>query len=274
MRIDSHQHFWKFDPIRDAWIDASMEKIARDFLPEDLKPLLDQSKIDGCVAVQADQSETETDFLLGFAGRYDFVKGVVGWVDLRSPQLSERLEHYCNNSFFKGVRHIVQAEKDGFMLQESFLKGIQQLKDFNLTFDILIFPHQLEEAVALVKKNPEQAFVLDHIAKPYIKDKKIDQWAKHINQLAAHQNVYCKLSGLLTEADWNHWQEEDFTAYLTVIMEAFGTDRMMYGSDWPVCLLAGSYPHVVRIVENFISSMSTNDQKKIMGQNAHHFYNL
>ncbi|MEK9608788.1 MAG: amidohydrolase family protein [Flavobacteriaceae bacterium] len=274
MRIDSHQHFWKFDPIRDAWIDASMEKIARDFLPEDLKPLLDQSKIDGCVAVQADQSETETDFLLDFAGRYDFVKGVVGWIDLRSPQLSERLEHYCNNSFFKGVRHIVQAEKDGFMLQESFLKGIQQLKDFNLTYDILIFPHQLEEAVALVKKNPEQAFVLDHIAKPYIKDKKIDQWAKHINQLAAHQNVYCKLSGLLTEADWNHWQEEDFTAYLTVIMEAFGTDRMMYGSDWPVCLLAGSYPHVVRIVENFISSLSTNDQKKIMGQNAHHFYNL
>ena len=274
MRIDSHQHFWKFDPIRDAWIDASMEKIARDFLPEDLKPLLDQSKIDGCVAVQADQSETETDFLLDLAGRYDFVKGVVGWVDLRSPQLSERLEHYCNNSFFKGVRHIVQAEKDGFMLQESFLKGIQQLKDFNLTYDILIFPHQLEEAVALVKKNPEQAFVLDHIAKPYIKDKKIDQWAKHINQLAAHQNVYCKLSGLLTEADWNHWQEEDFTAYLTVIMEAFGTDRLMYGSDWPVCLLAGSYPHVVRIVENFISSLSTDDQKKIMGQNAHHFYNL
>ncbi|MBL6692907.1 MAG: amidohydrolase family protein [Flavobacteriaceae bacterium] len=274
MRIDSHQHFWKFDPIRDAWIDASMEKIARDFLPEDLKPLLDQSKIDGCVAVQADQSETETDFLLDFAGRYDFVKGVVGWVDLRSPQLSERLEHYCNNSFFKGVRHIVQAEKDGFMLQESFLKGIQQLKDFNLTFDILIFPHQLEEAVALVKKNPEQAFVLDHIAKPYIKDKKIDQWAKHINQLAVHQNVYCKLSGLLTEADWNHWQEEDFTAYLTVIMKAFGADRLMYGSDWPVCLLAGSYPHVVRIVENFISSLSTDDQKKIMGQNAHHFYNL
>ena len=274
MRIDSHQHFWKFDPIRDAWIDASMEKIARDFLPEDLKPLLDQSKIDGCVAVQADQSETETEFLLDFAGRYGFVKGVVGWVDLRSPQLSERLEHYCNNSFFKGVRHIVQAEKDGFMLQESFLKGIQQLKDFNLTYDILIFPHQLEEAVALVKKNPEQAFVLDHIAKPYIKDKKIDQWAKHINQLAAHQNVNCKLSGLLTEADWNHWQEEDFTAYLTVIMEAFGTDRLMYGSDWPVCLLAGSYPHVVRIVENFISSLSTDDQKKIMGQNAHHFYNL
>lgn len=274
MRIDSHQHFWKFDPIRDAWIDASMEKIARDFLPEDLKPLLDQSKIDGCVAVQADQSETETDFLLDFAGRYDFVKGVVGWVDLRSPQLSERLEHYCNNIFFKGVRHIVQAEKDGFMLQESFLKGIQQLKDFNLTFDILIFPHQLEEAVALVKKNPEQAFVLDHIAKPYIKDKKIDQWAKHINQLAVHQNVYCKLSGLLTEADWNHWQEEDFTAYLTVIMKAFGADRLMYGSDWPVCLLAGSYPHVVRIVENFISSLSTDDQKKIMGQNAHHFYNL
>jgi L-fuconolactonase len=168
----------------------------------------------------------------------------------------------------------VQAEKDGFMLQESFLKGIQQLKDFNLTFDILIFPHQLEEAVALVKKNPEQAFVLDHIAKPYIKDKKIDQWAKHINQLAVHQNVYCKLSGLLTEADWNHWQEEDFTAYLTVIMKAFGADRLMYGSDWPVCLLAGSYPHVVRIVENFISSLSTVDQKKIMGQNAHHFYNL
>ena len=159
MRIDSHQHFWQFDPVRDAWIDSSMEKIAKDFLPKDLEPLLRQNQIDGCVAVQADQSETETEFLLKLAKQNPFVKGVVGWVDLSADNLSERLDFFSKNPLFKGVRHILQAEKEGFMLQDSFLKGIRQLKSFNLTYDILIYPHQLKEAGTLVEKNPEQAFV-------------------------------------------------------------------------------------------------------------------
>ena len=274
MRIDSHQHFWQFDPLRDAWIDASMGEIARDFLPQHLKPLLQKSQIDGCVAVQADQSETETEFLLDLAQRHSFVKGVVGWVDLCADDLSERLVFYSKNPFFKGVRHILQAEKEGYMVKESFIKGIGLLKDFNLTYDILIYPHQLEEAIELVKQNPDQPFVLDHLAKPYIKDKKIEKWAEYIKQLAAFKNVNCKLSGLLTEGDWNHWQASDFSDYLTVVMEAFGRDRLMFGSDWPVCLLAGSYQHVLRIVEDFIEGLSLADKNKIMGENAHNFYKL
>ncbi|MDC0478802.1 amidohydrolase family protein [Flavobacteriaceae bacterium] len=274
MRIDSHQHFWKFDPVRDSWIDSSMQKIARDFLPQDLKPLLSQSQMEGCVAVQADQSETETQFLLDLAGKNTFIKGVVGWVDLRADDLSERLDFFSKNSLFKGVRHILQAEKEGFMMQDSFLRGIRQLKDFNLTYDLLVFPHQLEEAIALVKKNPDQLFVLDHLAKPYIKDQKIEDWAKHIKVMAKHKNVYCKLSGMVTEADWNHWRAQDFEKYLSVALETFGSDRLMFGSDWPVCLLAGSYQHVVQIIELFVKKLKPVEQNKIMGENARSFYKL
>ena len=274
MRIDSHQHFWKFDPVRDAWIDSSMEKIAQDFLPKDLKPLLRQNQMDGCVAVQADQSEAETEFLLDLAEENSFIKGVVGWVDLSADDLSKRLNFFSKNPLFKGIRHILQAEKEGFMLQDSFLKGIAQLKDFNLTYDILIYPHQLEEANKMIEKNPDQAFVLDHLAKPYIKDQKIERWTSHIKQLAKNRNVYCKLSGMITEADWNHWQAKDFDKYLSVALEAFGVDRLMFGSDWPVCLLAGSYQHVVKIVDQFIMKLNPKDQYKIMGENAQNFYNL
>ncbi|NCF31630.1 MAG: amidohydrolase family protein [Bacteroidetes bacterium] len=274
MRIDSHQHFWQFDPVRDSWIDSSMQKIAKDFLPQDLKPLLDQTQMDGCVAVQADQSETETQFLLNLAGQNPFVKGVVGWVDLRADDLYERLDFFSKNPLFKGVRHILQAEKEGFMMQESFLKGIRQLKNFNLTYDLLVFPHQLEEAIALVEKNPNQPVVLDHLAKPYIKDQKIEDWAEHIKDLAKHKNVYCKLSGMVTEADWNHWQAQDFEKYLSAALEAFGSDRLMFGSDWPVCLLAGSYEHVVQIIELFVKQLKPAERNKIMGENARNFYKL
>lgn len=274
MRIDSHQHFWRYDPVRYSWIDNSMQKIAKDFLPDELFKVLEENRMDGCVAVQAEQSEAETDFLLDIAQKNSFVKGVVGWVDLRSDHLRERLEFYSNNPFFKGVRHIVQAEKEGFMMEEAFLRGIRQLREFDLTYDILIFPRQLKEANELVARNPGQAFVLDHLAKPYIKDKKIEDWATDIKALANHGNVLCKLSGMVTEADWNHWNTEDFETYLSVVFDAFGEDRLMFGSDWPVCLLAASYPHVLRIVENFIQALSPTAQEKIMGLNAQKFYNL
>ena len=274
MKIDSHQHFWIYDPVKQVWIDSSMQEIARDFLPEDLNSLLDQTQVNGCVAVQADQSEDETKFLLDLAKKNPFIKGVVGWVDLKSNNLHERLEYFSKNSLFKGVRHILQAEKKGFMLQDSFLRGIGQLKNHKLTYDILIYPHQLEEATNLVERNLDQPFVLDHLAKPYIKDQKIDEWATQIQRLAEFKNVYCKLSGMVTEADWSHWHRSDFEDYMSVVLNAFGAERVMFGSDWPVCLLAGSYLHVIELVEQFIKDLSADDRNKIMGINAQNFYKL
>ena len=274
MRIDSHQHFWKFDPFRHIWIDSSMQNIAKDFLPKDLKPLLESNLMDGCIAVQADQSETETEFLLKLAEENSFIKGVVGWVDLSAEDISQRLEVFSKNPLFKGVRHVLQAEKEGFMLQDLFLKGISELKNFNLTYDILIYPNQLEEARLLIEKNPDQPFVLDHLAKPYIKQQKIKNWASDIKELAKYKNVYCKLSGMVTEADWNHWQFENFKKYLSVAFDTFGSDRLMFGSDWPVCLLAGSYEHVVKIIDLFIENLEQEEKNNIMGRNACNFYNL
>lgn len=274
MRIDSHQHFWKFDPVRHAWIDSSMQNIAKDFLPKDLKPLLETNLMDGCIAVQADQSEIETQFLLRLAEENSFIKGVVGWVDLSAEDLSKRLEVFSKNPLFKGVRHVLQAEKEGFMLKDQFLRGISELKNFNLTYDILIYPNQLEEARVLIEKNPDQPFVLDHLAKPYIKQQKIKNWASDIKELAKYKNVYCKLSGMVTEADWNHWQFENFKKYLSVAFDTFGSDRLMFGSDWPVCLLAGSYEHVVKIIDLFIENLEQEEKNNIMGGNACNFYNL
>ena len=274
MRIDSHQHFWKFNPVRHAWIDSSMQNIAKDFLPEDLKPLLETNLMDGCIAVQADQSETETEFLLRLAEENSFIKGVVGWVDLSAEDLSQRLEVFSKNTLFKGVRHVLQAEKEGFMLQDPFLRGISELKNFSLTYDILIYPNQLEEARLLIEKNPDQPFVLDHLAKPYIKQQKIKNWASDIKELAKYKNVYCKLSGMVTEADWNHWQFENFKKYLSMAFDTFGSDRLMFGSDWPVCLLAGSYEHVVKIIDLFIENLEQEEKNNIMGRNACNFYNL
>ena len=274
MRIDSHQHFWKFNPVRHAWIDSSMQNIAKDFLPKDLKPLLETNQMDGCIAVQADQSETETEFLLKLAEENSFIKGVVGWVDLSAEDLSKRLEVFSKNPLFKGVRHVLQAEKEGFMLKDQFLRGISELKNFNLTYDILIYPNQLEEARLLIEKNPDQPFVLDHLAKPYIKQQKIKNWASDIKELAKYKNVYCKLSGMVTEADWNHWQFENFKKYLSVAFDTFGSDRLMFGSDWPVCLLAGSYEHVVKIIDLFIENLEQEEKNNIMGGNACNFYNL
>jgi L-fuconolactonase len=242
-----------------------MTKIRKDFLPEDLIGVLAKNKIDGCIAVQADQSIEETKFLLDHAAKNSFIKGVVGWVDLCDLKVKDTLERYTKNPFFKGVRHIVQAEPKGFILGESFQNGINKLKDFNLTYDILIFPKQLKEAVELVKKNPDQAFVLDHIAKPLIKSKEIADWSKGILEIGSFKNVYCKLSGLVTEADWENWSKSDFKYYLELVLNAFGIDRLMFGSDWPLCLLAGNYSQVLNIIEDFIEVLSDDEKRKIMG---------
>ncbi|MFT7033278.1 MAG: L-fuconolactonase [Cyclobacteriaceae bacterium] len=274
MRIDSHHHFWKYDPVNYAWIDESMKVIRNDYVPEVLEPVLKSANIDGCVSVQADQTEAETNRLLNFAEKNDFIKGVVGWVDLRADNIEERLEHFSQYKLLKGMRHVVQGEPDDFMLGTEFQNGISHLHEYGMVYDILVFPTQLKASIALAEKFPDQPFVLDHIAKPYIKDKKIDGWAEEIKILAQSPNVQCKVSGMVTEADWTNWKEAEFTPYLDVIFEAFGVDRVMYGSDWPVCLVASEYNRMLSIVENYISKYSDADKAKVMGENAMSFYSL
>lgn len=273
-RIDSHQHFWQFNPVRDSWITDEMKAIQRDFLPEDLAPVLEKNSIDGCISIQADQSETETEFLLEFAGKHDFIKGVVGWVDLRAKNLESRLAYYTQFKKLKGFRHTVQAEKDGFLRIPEFSAGVTALKTFNFTYDILIYPHQLYDTIAFVKEHDEQRFVIDHLAKPYIRDKELKTWAAYMKQLSQFPNLYCKLSGMVTEADWTYWKQQDFEPYLDLMLNRFGADRVMYGSDWPVCLVAASYEQQLNIVEHFIEPLSPAEKQKIMGENAIRFYNL
>ena len=274
MTIDAHHHFWQFDPIRDAWIDDTMQVIRRDFLPVDLEPILVEHNIDGCVAVQADQSESETEFLLQLAEDNSFVKGVVGWVDLVADDLLDRLSHYAKSPFFKGVRHIAQGEADDYFHRADVQNGIGQLAQYDLTYDILIYGHQLPAAIELVRLFPNQRFVIDHIAKPKISEGMNTFYQQNIEKIASFSNVYCKLSGMVTETKNMQWTKNDFTSFMDLIFSSFGIDRILYGSDWPVCLLASTYQEQLSIVQSYISTFSVIDKKKIMGSNAIDFYKL
>ena len=273
-RIDSHQHFWEYDPQQYLWIQPDWP-IRKSFLPGDLKPLLDKVGFDACVAVQARQSIEETRWLLRLASEHPFIAGVVGWVDLRSENLAKQLDEFAGNPSLSGVRHVVQDEPDdNFALRADFQRGIAELNHHSLAYDILIFPRQLPVAIQLVRKFPEQRFVLDHIAKPEIRDQKMDPWRGQIRELAKAPNVYCKLSGMVTEALWHQWRLEDFRPYLDLVWEAFGEDRLMIGSDWPVCLLSANYPLTIGVVENFLEQFSEATREKVLGGNAIRFYNL
>ncbi|NME71046.1 amidohydrolase family protein [Flammeovirga aprica] len=272
-KIDAHHHLWKYSPVEHAWIDDSMSVLKQDFLPKDLWKEMEKAGYSGCVAVQASQTEKETQFLLSEASVNPFILGVVGWVNLRHSNIRERLNYFSQFSDFKGVRHVLQDEEDDqFMLQPDFLKGIESLSEFNLTYDILIFPKHLPFALQLVEKFPEQPFVIDHIAKPEIKDGNFSPWKEDIEAVAKHDNVYCKLSGMVTEADWKNWTEEEIHQYIKVVVDAFGVDRVMIGSDWPVCKLAGEYSTVMQVVENFFTKEE--DKAKVLGKNAEEFYSL
>ena len=274
MTIDSHQHFWTFDPVRDSWITPEMEVIQRDFLPEDLIPVLKTNGIDGCVAVQADQSNSETEFLLQLAEANEVIKGVVGWIDLKSPDLYDKLEVYSQFELLKGFRHVVQGEADGFLLQPDFVKGVGQLAAFDFTYDILIYPHQLTEAYEFAKKLPNVRFVLDHLAKPFIKNGEIENWKNDLKSLSQLPNVSCKVSGMVTEADWHNWKNADLIPYLDVAFEAFGTKRLLFGSDWPVCLVAAEYGAMKAVLTDYLTAFSVSERKDVMGENAVRFYNL
>jgi len=274
MRIDSHQHFWRYEPAQYPWIRADWP-LRRDFLPEDLAPLLRAAKLDGCVAVQARQSVEETRWLLGLAAQHSFIKGVVGWVDVLGENLTEQLTCFANNPRFVGVRHVVQDEPDNsFLLRPSVVRGIAELRFFDLAYDLLIFPQQLPAAIQLVKKFPRQRFVLDHIAKPYIRRKELWPWSGHIRELAQCPNVFCKVSGMVTEADWRGWKKADFTPYLDVVFEAFTPRRIMYGSDWPVCLLSAGYERVHDLATRYCQKLSPAEQDRVFGETAVEFYRL
>ncbi|HXN95762.1 MAG TPA: amidohydrolase family protein [Candidatus Acidoferrales bacterium] len=275
MHIDAHQHFWRYERREYGWIDDSMAALRRDFLPADLKPELERSGFQGCVAVQARQTLEETRWLLELAEHAPFILGVVGWVDLRSPRLTFELESFARHSKLVGVRHIVQSEPDDrFLLQPDFLRGIATLEEFDLAYDILIYPRHLPVATEFVARFPRQRFVLDHLAKPPIKSRVVDSWAREIQELASFPNLFCKVSGLVTEADWQAWKPEDLRPYLDVAFECFGPSRLMIGSDWPVCTLAAPYSQAMDVVKNYIGKYAAEERNAVLGGNAAKFWKL
>ena len=275
MRIDSHQHFWHYDPAHQVWMTDQMAVLRRDYLPGELQPLLEAGGFDGTIAVQARQMVAETEWLLKLADEHDFIRGVVGWVDLRSPALREQLAKYARHPRLVGVRHVVHDEPDDhFMLLPEFRRGIGQLREFDLTYDLLLFPKHLPVALTLVAEYPQQPFVLDHIAKPAIREGKLSPWREDLRRLAEFPNVFCKLSGLVTEAQWKQWRPEDFHPYLDMVIEAFGTERVMIGSDWPVCTLSGDYVSTMRIVTDYVQRFPAEVREGILGGNCARFYGI
>jgi L-fuconolactonase len=273
MRIDSHQHFWNYEPVKDAWITDDMKVIQRNFLPQDLQPLLRQQGFDGCIAVQADQSEQETLFLLDLAEQFSFIKGVVGWVDLRAANVGERLEYFSTFPKLKGFRHVVQSEpQDDFLLRKDFCRGIALLRQYDFTYDILIHPRHLKYANEFVRRFPGQPFVIDHLAKPFVKEHIWEEWKKDIQTISEVPHVSCKISGMVTEADRKNWKPDDFEVYIETVLESFGPDRVMFGSDWPVCMVAAGYAQVCELLEHHTAHLSETDRAKLWGGNAQKFY--
>lgn len=273
MRIDAHQHFWIYSQEDYPWIDDSMYMIKRDFLPKHLKQELTREGFGGSISVQARQTLEETKWLLELSDINDFILGVVGWVDLKSENVCRELSGFSKHSKFIGVRHVVHDEvDDAFMLNKDFLRGISCLREYDLSYDFLLFPKHLQIACQVATMFPNQRFVIDHISKPLIKQQVFKPWEEDIKRLANLPNVYCKLSGMVTEADWVEWQPEDIFPYIDVIMNAFGAGRVMIGSDWPVCLVAGSYSRVISVVNAYINELTATEQDAILGDNCERFY--
>jgi len=272
--IDTHQHFWNYNPKIHDWINEDMQAIQKDFLPANLAIVLKENKVEACISVQAEQSIQETDFLLAQGKANNFIQGVVGWVDICDLKMEQALEKYATEKLLKGFRHILQAEPKGFMLQESFIQGLKKLQANNYTYDLLIYAHQLKEANEMVKHLPTLPIVIDHIAKPNIKAGEIEDWKKEIKQIAQNPNVYCKISGMSTEANWESWTMDDLKPYLDLVVAAFGTNRIMFGSDWPVSLVASTYSKWLNTVQNYFNTFNLNEQEAFFANNAIKFYKL
>jgi L-fuconolactonase len=274
MHIDSHQHFWTYNQQEYGWIDEEMASIRRDFLPDELKPQLENTGFQGTIVVQVRQTLEETRCLLRLAETTPFILGVVGWLDLCSPQLRADLKSFEGQSKLVGIRHIVQSEPDDFLLRPDFLRGISVLEEFDLAYDILIYPRHLPVAANFVCRFPRQRFVLDHLAKPPIKSGAVDSWARGIRELASFPNLYAKVSGLVTEADWQAWKPEDIRPYLDEAFKCFGPSRLMIGSDWPVCTVAASYDRAMNLVKDYLSNHAPAEREAVLGGNAAKFWRL
>lgn len=275
MRIDAHQHFWRYDAAEYGWIDDSLAALRRDFLPADARRQMDRAGIDACIAVQARQTLEETRWLLELADACPFIAGVVGWIDLQADAVSVQLEQFAGHPKLVGVRHIVQSEPDArFMLRPAFCRGISLLEDLNLTYDILVYPGQLPVAAELVARFRRQRFVLDHLAKPAVRSAEIRQWETDLRRLAEFPHVFCKLSGLVTEADWTRWTPEQIWPYLEVAFDCFGAHRLLVGSDWPVCTVAADYVRTIAVVEDYLAGRPAGERAAVMGGNAVRFWNL
>lgn len=275
MKIDAHHHFWNYDPVEYGWIDESMRTIRRDFLPEHLRAEIASAGVDGVISVQARQNLMETEWLLGMAAQNDFIKGVVGWVELVSPNVGVGLEKFATHPKLKSVRHVVQGEPDdAFILRDDFNRGIRELRKFSLVYDILIFERHLPQTIEFVDAHPNQVFVLDHIAKPRIKEALFESWNKNMRELAKRPNVYCKVSGMVTEADFTTWTESQLQPYFDTVLEAFGPRRLMFGSDWPVCLVACGYARWHKLVSEWVGELSRDEQARVLGGTAIEAYKL
>ena len=272
--IDTHVHFWEYDEIRDSWIDENMQVIRRNFLPENIDPLLEENNVDGIIVVQADQSEAETDFLVKLSKDYSKILGIVGWIDLQSEHLEQNLLKYKDQKIIKGWRHIVQAEPKGFLDNPTFLKNVKTLGKNNYTYGILVYHYQLPEVVDFVSKLPDQTLVLNHCGKPDLKSFEKENWQKQIQNLAEYDQVYCKISGLVTEAENGKWTQDILCEYIDFVLSKFGIDRVMFGSDWPVMLLNSNYSEWLSLVKKYIQQFSSSEQEKILFKNAQKCYNL
>ncbi|MGC4037180.1 MAG: amidohydrolase family protein [Chitinophagaceae bacterium] len=273
MVIDTHVHFWEYNKQRDAWMD-DMKILQQNYLPENIAQTLSRNGVDGCVAVQADQSELETHFLVELAKTHPIIKGVVGWIDLQNENIEERLSYFSQYPSIKGWRHVAQGEPLDFLTRKNFQRGVRCLQQLNYTYDILIYHYQLKPALEFASAFPEQKFIIDHCAKPDIRKKEITEWKRLMQEMAKLPNVSCKLSGLFTEAVWKQWSASDFYPYLDVVFEAFGTDRLLFGSDWPVILVSGIYVQWKSLVEKYMENYKEEDRQKVFGENAIRFYSL
>lgn len=274
MRLDAHQHFWQYEKEKHSWITDEMKVIRRDFPPGDLFPLLEEAKIDGSIAVQADETLRETEYLLDLADQNQWIKAVVGWADIGDDQLDDVLDQLSSQQKLKGFRQVLQSKDPEYMLRKEFIRGIHKLGKRGYTYDILIFPEHLDASLKLVSKCPDQLFVIDHLAKPNIKEGEWKDWKKKMALLAERELVHCKVSGMVTEADLKKWKPEDLLPFLEIVLELFGPDRLMYGSDWPVCLVAAEYEQVFDVVDRFTDSLSAGEKARVLGETAKKFYGI
>lgn len=274
MIIDAHVHFWKYDQKRENWISDDMKILLRNYLPEHLLVIEKRNDIDALVAVQSQQAELETRFLVELAKTHPIIKGVVGWVDLKNVKVKEKMKHFSQYPVIKGWCHSGRDESTDFLLNKDFQRGIKALQAFNYTYDLLINHQQWAAAAELISGFPRQKFVIDHCARPEIRHKKIDEWKVWIREFAKYPNAYCKVSGLFTEAAWKKWSAGDFYPYLDVVFEAFGIDRLLFGSDWPMILFSGIYVQWKSLIEKYMESFSTEEREKVFGLNAIQFYGL